>query len=45
MSKYDASRILMNKNVNNDVSKDCSIEYPPSARRRALKAVLEEKCP
>jgi len=43
MSKYDASRMLMSKNVNNDVSKDRSIEYPPSARRRAVKAVLEEK--
>ena len=43
MSKYDASRMLMNKNVNKDFSKDRSIEYPSSARRRALKAVLEEK--
>ena len=43
MSKYDASRMSMNKKVNKDVSKDCSIEYPPPAKRRALKAVLEEK--
>ena len=41
--KYDASRMLMSKNVNNNVSKDRSVKYPPSARRRELNAVLEEK--
>ena len=42
MSKCDASHMLMSKNVNNGVSKR-SIEYPPSAGKRALKVVLEEK--
>jgi len=43
VSKYDASSMLISENVNNDVSKDRFIEYPLSARRRVLKAMLEEK--
>ena len=43
VSRYDASSMLMSKNVNNHVSKDRSIEYPSSGRRHALKAVLEER--